>query len=219
LVIDHLVIGDVEFAMPVNRVAIGHQPRLFGDVLIYDLFDPYFADFINLERADLSASLHKADNGHLVLNARFHALAFLTSDVGFVGFNDTAIGPQGLNADDAHCFADTVRHEPSGFKRDAQGAGKLVAADALFAGAKQKHRLEPQIHRDVAILENGANLHGELLAALVALPKPNAGRFAAHLADAVKAAAMPANGAFRPHAGLNPSDSGCFVLQDFGGKD
>ena len=40
--------------------------------------------------------------------------------------------------------------------------------------------------RDVAILKNGPDLHGELFAALVALVKADAGALAAHLADAIK---------------------------------
>jgi hypothetical protein len=96
---------------------------------------------------------------------------------------------------------------------------KLVAADALFAGAKQVHRLQPQVHRDVAVLENGSDLHGELLAALVALVKANAGRLTGHLANAVKAAAVGAYRALRPYAGFNPSDSGGLVLHYLGGED
>ena len=71
----------------------------------------------------------------------------------------------------------------------------------------------------MAVLENGADLDGELLAALVAFPEADPGALALHFADALDAAAVRANRAFRPYPGFNPSESGGFGLHDFGGKD
>ena len=78
--------------------------------------------------------------------------------VGFIGFDDFAGTAHGLNG-----LADAMRHKPRGFRGDAQSARELVARNALFGLAKQVHRLKPQIHRDVAILENSPNLHGDCL--------------------------------------------------------
>ena len=77
-----------------------------------------------------------------------------------------------------------------------------------FLDEQKVHGLQPQVHRDMAILENSANFHGELFAALVALVEANTGRFTLHLADALQTPAMGTNRAFRPYAGLNPRDSG-----------
>lgn len=147
------------------------------------------------------------------------ALAVDTADESFVGLDDLARTAHRSHTDNAHCFTDAVRHEPSGLESDAQSPRKLIARNALFARAEQIHRLEPQVHRDVAILEHRADLHGELFAALVALVEANAGRFTVHLADTLNATAMRANRAVRPYAGLNPCDSGSLVLEDFGGQD
>lgn len=112
-----------------------------------------------------------------------------------------------------------MRHKPSGLEGNAQGAGKLVAGNALLGRAKQVHRLQPQAHRDVAVLENSANFDGELFPALVALPEADPGGLAAHLADPLNTPAMRANRTVRPYSGFNPSYCSGFVLHYAGGKD
>ena len=61
---------------------------------------------------------------------------------------------------------------------------------------------KPDIQRDVAGLENGPDLHGELGAALVALVRADAGALALHLGNALDAAAFRADGTIRPDARL-----------------
>src|SRR5258705_10514720 len=94
-------------------------------------------------------------------------------------------------------------NEPRGFESAAKGAVKLVAANALLAGRHQEDRLQPMAHGDVAGFEDGANLHGEGLAALVALVSANAGALAAHLGNALHAAAMRAYAPIRPEPSFN----------------
>ena len=60
-------------------------------------------------------------------------------------------------------------------------AVKLVAGDALLAAGQQIDGLQPQVQRDVALLEDGADLHAELLAAGVALVEADAGALPAIL--------------------------------------
>src|SRR6185437_2086192 len=71
----------------------------------------------------------------------------------------------------SHRRAEAVRHEPSRFQGHAQDAGKLIAANALLAAAKQVRRLEPDMERDRAVLEHRPDPDRELLAAGVALPE------------------------------------------------
>jgi hypothetical protein len=132
------------------------------------------------------------------------AFAIDRAEMGFVGFDDITIAAHGLLADNAHRFADTVRHEPSGLEGDAQTAVKLVARNALLAGAQKIHSLQPKSHRNVAVLKHGSDLHAERLAALVALINAWTGALALKLTDAIRAAAMRADRAVRPHAGFNP---------------
>jgi len=212
---------------------IGHHGRFARNVVAKDRRDVADRRAVDMEATGGTAALDKGKDGVLMRPARtalfgasetaarrlLAAFAVNGADESFVGFNDATIPSHRGHADDAHGFADAMRHEPRGFEGDAQGPGKLVAADALLAGAKQVHRLEPQVHRDVAILEHGPDLHGELLAALVALVEANTGRLSGHLPDAVEAPAMGANRAVGPYAGLNPGDSGGLVLEDFGGQN
>lgn len=74
-----------------------------------------------------------------------------------------------------------MRQKPRSLESAAQGAVKLVARNALLAGRHQEDCLEPKAHGDVAGLEDGPNLHGEGLAALVALVSADPGGLAAHL--------------------------------------
>src|SRR5580693_2082186 len=208
---------------------IGHHGSFARNVFANDRHDVGDRRTVDMEAAGRTAAFDKGQDGVFVrpawtaflgaaeATARRLLAAFTVNgtDESFVGFNDAAIPAHRGHADDAHCLADAVRHEPCGFERHAQGPRELIAGDTLFAGAKQVHRLEPQVHRDVAILEHSPDLHGELFAALVALVEANAGCLPRHLADPVEAPAMGANGAVGPHAGLNPSDSGGLVLEDF----
>jgi hypothetical protein len=68
-------------------------------------------------------------------------------------------------------------------------------------------------HGDVAGLEYGANLHGEWLAALVALVGANSSAFAAHLGNAIHAAAMRAHRAIRPNPSLYKGIGRRFVVE------
>ena len=91
-----------------------------------------------------------------------------------------------------------MAHEPRRLEGEPQGAVKLVAADALLAAGDQVEGLQPQAQRNVAVLEDGADGHAELLAAGVALVEAEAGALPCHLGDALHGAAMGAHGAIRP---------------------
>ena len=137
----------------------------------------------------------------------------LLAEVGFVGLDHLAHPAKGFKHAFAHRLPDAVRHEPGGFQGDAQGAVKLVRADALLARPDQVDGLQPMPHLDVAALKDGSDLHGEGLAALVALVEADPGALAAHLADALHPAAVRADGAVRPDPRLDPLVSGLFVVK------
>ena len=140
-------------------------------------------------------------------------LAFDAADIGFVRFYNLASTAHRGHANDAHGLADTMRHEPRGFEGDTQGAGKLIARDALFARAEQIDRLQPNAHLYVAILEHGADFHGELLAALVALVGP----IRVLLPSSWKAVPRRRNAGkpgHWPQPGFNPRVSGSLTLKD-----
>ncbi len=59
--------------------------------------------------------------------------------------------------------ADAMEHEPRGLLRDAEGAAKLVAADAVLGVQQQPDGGEPLAQLDGAVLEDAAHLDGELV--------------------------------------------------------
>jgi hypothetical protein len=68
----------------------------------------------------------------------------------------------------------------------------------------------------MARFENGADGYAEGLAALVALVNADAGALAAHLADAVKAAAVRADRAIRPYPSFQIGICRLFVVEVLG---
>jgi hypothetical protein len=81
--------------------------------------------------------------------------------------------------------------------------------------------LQPQMQRQVAILEDRANPDSERFAAGVALPKAGAGRLAIEAADfgSVNIAAMRACRAVWPQVRLDVVKGGGFVLKVRGGEN
>ena len=71
-----------------------------------------------------------------------------------------------------------VPDEPCGLHAVPEHPLELAGADAFLGRAHEEDRLEPQVHRDVAVLEYGPDVHGELLAAVIALAQARAGGLA-----------------------------------------
>lgn len=140
-------------------------------------------------------------------------LVEVAADKGFVYFYGATIATKGRKATVAHGFSNTVRHEPRALEGNAQGAMQLVCADTLLAGRDQEDGLQPKAHRNMATLENGPNLHGKRLAALIALVCAYTGTLAAHLADALYTTAMRAYRALRPKAGFYELVSRFFIVK------
>ena len=201
---------------------IGIDAGFLGDVGANDRHEVADRHPIDMEATRATAALNEGEHDVAVLrtaSAEFLGRALDLAHQGFIDLDNFASAAHRLYADNPHSLADAMRHEPRGLEGDAQGPGKLVARNSLFGRAEQVHRLKPDVHRDMAVLEHGPNLHGELLAALVAFIEANPGRLALHFANAFDPAAVRANGAFRPYAGFNPRDSGGFILQNSGGQD
>ena len=167
-----------------------------------------------------SGAIHQRQNLVLVVAAA-GSLGFfvLDADESLIHLNNAAIRAQPGRAIGAHRFADTVRHEPSGFQGDAKGPVQLVAANALFAGAHQVDRLQPDVHGNVAGLEKGADLYGEGLATLVALVRADPGGLATHLGHALALATLRASRSMWPNPRLNIGVSGFFVVKLGAGQD
>jgi hypothetical protein len=212
-----LMAGEFGADLKILAGFVGHQCGFFGDVRANDWGDIGDGGTIDMEAAGAATAFDKGKNRILMApSGAALGLARLTPDKGFIGLHNLASAAHGFDSDNAHGLPQTMRHEPSGFQGNTKGPMKLVAADTLFARAQQIHSLDPKPHWDVARFENGPYLYGELLAALVALVQADPGRVAAHLADALGAAAMRADRAVGPHMGFNPSVSRFLVVEGVG---
>src|SRR3982750_4149361 len=92
------------------------------------------------------------------------ALPFKLTKVGLVNFHNAAVAAHRRKRARAQRLADAVRHKPRRLQGDAQGAVKLVRADALLARHHQEDRLKPEMQLDMAALKDGAHFDGEGLA-------------------------------------------------------
>src|SRR5437899_1726364 len=90
--------------------------------------------------------------------------------------------------------------KPCGLVGHLQDAVELVRATALFGAAQEINGLQELMQRDAAMLEYGANLDRELLAAflLLAFPHANASSLALELRGGADRAAMWADRTIRP---------------------
>src|SRR5207244_2172321 len=78
--------------------------------------------------------------------------------------------------------------------------------------AQQEHRLKPDMQLNMAGLENGSDLDGEWLPAIVALIDADPGAFAAQCPTAINRTAMGANPTVRPDMSLYESVGGGFAM-------
>lgn len=91
----------------------------------------------------------------------------LAADEGFIRFD---LSGHLVDASSVHRVPKALQHEPCGLLRDANSASDLVAAHSILAVGKQPHRAKPLVQSYRAVLENRADLNGELLFAVKALP-------------------------------------------------
>lgn len=200
---------------------IGVHSGFLGDVFAQDRDKGGLAQVFDND--GLGASSGAVNEGkHFVLVVAATGglgLFVLDADKGLIHFHNAAIRTEIGGAIGTHRFADTVRHEPSGFQGNAKGPVQLVAAKTLLAGTHQVDCLQPDVHGDVAAFKDGAHLHSEGLAALVALVCAYAGRFAAHLGNALALSALGASRAMRPNPRLYIGVGGFFVVQFRAGQD
>jgi hypothetical protein len=178
------VVGKALSDVAVNGQLIGHQPAFMIDIERQELVQGFTVNAFGFDRTGLAAALNEGDDWHFVgragaatmptvlgQNPWFNPLFLALADVGLIGFNDLASAAErpehvGIGS---HHQPDAMAHVPGGAQGDAEGAVQLVAADTLFARAHHDDGLQPQVHRYVAIFEDGSDLNREGLTARVTL--------------------------------------------------
>ena len=192
---------------------IGHNMGLRSDVRFDDRQKVSRLHAIHVEGPGRAAALNQGQHGVLVGGPTALLHAFLATDVGLVNLHHSALATHGLHGEAGHGLTYAVREEPGRLQADAQGAVKLIGADAFLRGTHQINRLKPLVHLDMAGLEHGTHADGERLAASVALVEADPGGLAAHLADPLRALAVVAHGTAGPQPGLNEREGGGFVVE------
>src|SRR5688572_4732189 len=133
--------------------------------------------------------------GHQPTPLRYTHVLDLPTQERFVNLSCAA---QGVATSMRHRGPDAPQHEPRGFLGDVEGPAHFVGADPILGVGNQPQGREPLVQPERGILEDRADLDGELLAAglCAALPDPP-GRQKAGIVG-------PAMGAF--HA-IGPAES------------
>src|ERR1700722_9790304 len=183
----HVLDGMINDLMPIiicqaviRLKSVGEQRRANSYVLT-DMFVQFMLTARwDRESAHLATTFHHSESDGFILssltgNDTCAALAVHVSrfaaDKGLI---DLYLATQLCGGLVLHDFADAVQHEPSGLLGDTQVAGDLTSTNTIAAVGYQPHSSEPLIQTDRRLIENGAYLDGELLAALSGATLPNA---------------------------------------------
>jgi hypothetical protein len=95
------------------------------------------------------------------------------------GTTKALLPPSGpLDPLSGHSFPYAMSNEPAGLEVDTQHAAELICAESLLAAAQKMQGLKPYAHRDMAFLEDGADLDSERLSTSVAFIDADAGALA-----------------------------------------
>jgi len=203
---------------------ISHQLAVGIGVIEDDPTNLWRGHSFGLHRASLAAALYKGDDLHLVaiptlaLPAKFGMqnpgrATFLVAIEGLVNFKSLPFAAQRARAAFVHRQPNAVADEPAGFEIDTENAAELIRAEALLARTHQVDRLQPDVQRDMARLEDGPDLDGERLPAGVALVNADAGALALKRSGAINDAAFRANPTVRPELRLDVGVSSCFAAE------
>lgn len=221
----HSLVFEVLMDVAILARVVGHDGGFRVELFPQDGAKIVPGDVGHMERTNAPITLDEREYGLLAGAADFSGalgavpILLLAADVGFVRFNKLADTTHWRRITVPHGFTDAMRHEPSGLESDAQGPMKLIGANALLAGRDQEDGLQPDMQLHMAGLEDGANLYGEGLAALIALVEAQAGALAFQLSAAIHDAAMRADAALWPNMRLYELVGGFFVVKVRGRKD
>src|SRR5439155_16194184 len=135
------------------------------------------APILNDNSFDSATALHESNNSSLALAASssnaasalrdMHVPCF-AADEGLIDFYFTAHLGEGAFLQGQ---ADAMKHEPRGALHDSKITAQFIAADSVLAVHEKPEGSHPLIHSQRAVLENGSNLHGELLLTFFAEPE------------------------------------------------
>jgi hypothetical protein len=183
---------------PIDAAFISAQVRRFVDPGFKDRTQVGGIHLWHMARTDLPVAFNQRYN-RLFRSRRFvSAVSGPSPDESLVSFNKHALAAERAETPFTHRLADTVSNEPTCFEIDAEDAAELICAKSLLGRAHKMHRLEPDVHRNVALFEDGADLDGEGLAAGIAFVDADAGGLSVQRSRLFDNAAMRADPTIRP---------------------
>lgn len=239
-VVDGFVAGELAPDAEIGAPLVGHQRALGIGVRENDLPQFVGSGVVSHERTSFTATFDERNDGEFVARLNFApvpaalivelpgirqrvALFADESLVNLYNFSLATQRPEHIRVR-SHHQPDPVAHVPSGAQGDAENAMQLVAADPLLRRAHEHDGLQPQVHWNVAVLEDGSDLDGKGLAAGVALPKAQDelafgielawfGALVFQLPGSIHDAAMRADAAMRPQTPFDIGDGGLLVTE------
>src|SRR5271165_850304 len=112
-------------------------------------------------------ALDQGQNDRLLWDMVF-AVCGLAADECLVSLNHLVLPAEATrHLSLAHCLADAVHHEPSGFIAAAHHAVHLKRRHAFLTAVEQVYRHAPLVERDLGALANSVDRNRELLATIV----------------------------------------------------
>src|SRR5271166_4589106 len=210
--IDGPVRSELLAGFPIDTAFVGAQMRGFVDASLKDWTQVRSIDFWHMPRADTALALDERDNGFLWSRRFVGTVPSFPADEGFICFNEGALAAQWADrVVILHGLADTMPNEPASFEIDAESPAELVRAESFLRRAHQMHCLQPNVHRNMALFEEGADLDGKGLPAGVAFIYADPGALAFEFAAFTYHAAMRANAPIRPYERFDVGVSGLFI--------
>jgi hypothetical protein len=224
--VDGFVTSGKSLANPaIGGPLVGHQSARAICILHDDAAQGIDLQILGFHGARLAATLDKSNDLHAVrgpgvqppTKARMVNPFLCAVDPAVEGLIDLDGLPEtaerSVRAVVLHGFANAMADEPPGFEINAENAAELVCAETLLAAAKQVHRLEPNVHRHMALFEDGSDLDGKRLAAGIALVDADPGALAFQLPALADCAAMRTEPSVRPNDAFDIGVSGFFVAE------
>jgi len=182
---------------------IGHKGISIDPAAGFDMganlsLQSVFLPIADNRAANFSAAFQNSYDGHFVFCSSLSnpALALIgvheaggAADESFVHFDLAPAPTKFQNRTVLHRESDALKHEPCGLLSDAKSAAYFVRTDSVLAVGKHPHSDKPLVQWQSRVLENGANLDGELFAGVLTLAFPHpASRNESHIVSATSGA-------------------------------
>lgn len=152
------------------------------DMSLHMLLEHFLFSVCDHSSPELPTTFQKPDNGGFVLSSGASdsdgslAMVHVPGLAAYEGFVHFYFGAAATHLDERsglHGESDSMEHEPSGFLGDPKGASHLVGTDPVFAIGDHPYGHKPLVQPDCGVLEDGSDLHAELLSGMSLLAFPD----------------------------------------------